>query len=300
MKAVISLQAVHKNYGKTRALDGINLEIHSGEIFGILGPNGAGKTTLLLLLAGVEEPTSGTITLWGMSTENLAIRSRIGFLPETFSSHEFLTIEETLFLFARFFISSTASIRKRTEEILHRLKLWEHRKKKLSECSKGMVRKVGFACSIIHSPEIWLLDEPTIGLDPSSSAEVKKMVKENRERGGIVVLSSHILSELERICDRVALLNKGKVVRCAPLSELLQFSDRIHLALQGGSPDLHRYLKQKAVKTSLSEESIFHYWIPREEEKNCLKKIAEEETARLLLHEVPRITLEDFFLEEIH
>ncbi|MFN4182498.1 MAG: ABC transporter ATP-binding protein [bacterium] len=300
MKAVIHVKEVYKNYGKTRALDGINLEIYSGEIFGILGPNGAGKTTLLLLLAGIEEPTSGTTTLWDMPPDNLAIRSRIGFLPETFTSYEFLTIEETVSLYAGFFVPSSPTIRKRIEEVLHRLRLWEHRNKKLSECSKGMVRKVGLACSIIHSPEIWLLDEPTIGLDPSSNAEVKKMVKENRDRGGIVVLSSHILSELERICDRVALLNKGKVVRSGPLSELLQFSDQIHLALQGGSPDLHHFLKQKAVKTSLSEGTIFHYWIPPQEEKNCLKKIAEEETARLILLEVHRITLEDFFLEEIH
>ncbi len=299
MTPVIAIEGVQKRYGKTQALRNVSLEIHAGEVFGLLGPNGAGKTTLLHILVGIEEASDGKILIFDAPPSDLARRSSIGFLPEMFSSYEFLTVEETVQTYAEFFSAPGHSLKSRIEELLRRLGLWEHRKKKLSECSKGMVRKVGIAASLVHSPSLWILDEPTIGLDPESSAVLKEIIQGNRRNGGTVLLSSHILSEVEKICSRVAILHHGEVLRIGLLTELLEFPESVHLLIQDGSTALLQFLSEIAIKSLTEPDGRMHYWIPESEQKKCLAEITRDETAKLLLCEPYHITLEEFFLKTV-
>jgi ABC-2 type transport system ATP-binding protein len=194
-----------------RSLDGLSLEVHEGEAFGFLGPNGAGKTTTLKLLMGIIFPTSGTARIRGRSIDDVAMHREIGYLPEQPYFYDYLTARELLDYFARFFGYSAAERRERVEKFLDLVGLSAAGNVQLRKFSKGMMQRVGIAQAILHDPKVVFLDEPMSGLDPVGRREVRDIILELKRQGRTVFFSTHILTDAEMLCDRVAVLVGGKL-----------------------------------------------------------------------------------------
>ncbi|MGA8037139.1 MAG: ABC transporter ATP-binding protein [Candidatus Acidiferrales bacterium] len=214
----IEIQSLTKDYPvgfwrKTmrRSLDGLSLEVHEGEAFGFLGPNGAGKTTTLKLLMGVIFPTSGTARIRGRSIDDVAMHREIGYLPEQPYFYDYLTARELLDYFARFFGYGATERRERVERFLDLVGLSAAGNVQLRKFSKGMMQRVGIAQAILHDPKVVFLDEPMSGLDPVGRREVRDIILELKRQGRTVFFSTHILTDAEMLCDRVAVLVGGKL-----------------------------------------------------------------------------------------
>lgn len=216
----------------TLALTNLNLNIERGEIFGLLGPNGSGKTTTVKLLLGLLFPTSGKSWLLGYPSSDLKIKSKIGFLPEESYLYKFLNAEEILDFYGKLFSIPRRERRGRIDKLIHDVGLWLHRKRPLSQYSKGMLRRIGLAQSMINNPELILLDEPTSGLDPIGSYEIKNLILEFKKQGKTVVLSSHLLADVQNICNRIAILSKGILQVTGSVRELLSQKDVIQFLVR--------------------------------------------------------------------
>src|SRR3954468_13513814 len=207
-----------------RALDALTLDVAPGEVFGFLGPNGAGKTTTLKLLMQLLFPTSGRALILGRPAGDLAVRRRIGFLPEQPYFYDYLTAEELLHYFASLFGCSRAERRVRTARLLDEVGIGAERRLALRKLSKGMIQRVGFAQALVNDPDVVFLDEPMSGLDPLGRRDIRALVLRLRDRGCTIFFSSHVLSDAEALCSRVAILAKGRLVASGLLSEMLAFS----------------------------------------------------------------------------
>ncbi len=207
---------------KVRALNSLSLEVKRGEIFGLLGPNGSGKTTTLKLLLGLLFPTEGQVKVLGRPAHDVEKNEKIGYLPEESYLYRFLNADETLDFYGRLFKMSAADRRKRRDELIERVGLGHARRRQLKEYSKGMTRRIGLAQALINDPELVLLDEPTSGLDPLGSADMKEMILELREQGKTVVMCSHLLADVQDVCDRIAILYNGELKVLGNVQELLQ------------------------------------------------------------------------------
>ncbi len=225
-----NLTKVYKDFwGRPRlkALDGLSIDVAPGEVFGILGPNGSGKTTTIKILLGLLFPTSGTARVLGKPPTDVATKARIGFLPEESYLYRFLNADETLDFFGRLFHMDRPTRKKRIDEMIELFGLGHARKRRLGEYSKGMLRRVGFAQALINDPEVIVLDEPTSGLDPISSRQIKDLVIDLKRRGKTVFLSSHLLADVQDICDRIAILHQGQLKRYGAVKEILVRSSSI-------------------------------------------------------------------------
>jgi ABC-2 type transport system ATP-binding protein len=207
--------------GEVRAVNGLDLVVERGSVFGLLGPNGSGKTTTLLMLLGLLKPTSGEATVLGFRAGHREAKRRTGFLPEETRLFDFLTGAETLELVGRLFRMPRARRRLRSEELLRRTGMWEARHRRLSTYSKGMARRIGLAQALLAGPELLVLDEPTSGLDPLGNREVKDLLREEAARGTAVLLSSHFLADVADVCDEILIVHEGRAVRRGKVSELL-------------------------------------------------------------------------------
>jgi ABC-2 type transport system ATP-binding protein len=203
-----------------RALDGLSIEVRPGEVFGLLGPNGAGKSTTLKLLLNLIWPTSGQVEVLGRPAGAVDARQRLGFLPENPTFYDHLTAEELLTYFARLFGYAPADAIERARRMLDLVGLADDRRKRLRTFSKGMIQRVGLAQAIVNDPELIILDEPMSGLDPVGRREVRELILNLREQGRTVIFSSHILSDAESLCSRVAILVKGRLAACGSITEL--------------------------------------------------------------------------------
>lgn len=220
-----SLSKVYRDFWgrkKVRALNSLNLEVKKGEIFGLLGPNGSGKTTTIKLLLGLLFPTEGTVEILGQPATDVSKNQRIGYLPEESYLYRFLNADETLDFYGRLFNMSKAERRKRTDELLDMVKLQHARKRQLREYSKGMTRRIGLAQALINNPDLVLLDEPTSGLDPLGTRDMKDMILNLRDQGKTVLMCSHVLSDVQDVCDRVAILDGGELKVLGRVDELLK------------------------------------------------------------------------------
>lgn len=204
-----------------RALNSLNIDVKQGEVFGLVGPNGSGKTTTLKLLLGLLLPTSGRVTIFGRNPRDVAVKHRIGFLPDGPYFYDHLNAVELLDFYGRLFGFSRAQRKARTEELLELVGMAKHRHRPVREYSKGMLQRVGLAQALINDPDLLLLDEPTTGLDPLAAFEIKETIQGIKNRGKTVFICSHLLADVQAICDRVAILNEGERVRFGPVSELL-------------------------------------------------------------------------------
>lgn len=233
-----SLTKIYRDFWgrqKVRALSALDLQVYRGEIFGLLGPNGSGKSTTIKLLLGLLFPTSGQALVFGKDATEVTKNERVGYLPEESYLYRFLNAEETLDFYGRLF-DMPASVRKqRTEELIELVGLGWARRRQLREYSKGMTRRIGLAQALINDPELLLLDEPTSGLDPIGTREMKDLIIKLRDQGKTVLLSSHLLADVQDVCDRIAILHQGELKELGRVDSLLKITDELQVRARGVS-----------------------------------------------------------------
>jgi ABC-2 type transport system ATP-binding protein len=217
----IETVGLRKEYGRKVALHGLDLTVQPGEVFGFLGPNGAGKTTTVKILLGLVQPTSGQARLFGQPAGEPTARQRVGYLPENFRFHDWLTGSALLDFHARLAGLSVKERRERIPRVLDLVGLHGRGDERIRGYSKGMTQRIGLAQALVHEPDLVLLDEPTSALDPVGRREVRDLIRGLSARGITVFLNSHLLSEVEMVCDRVAIVDHGRVVRSGRLSDLV-------------------------------------------------------------------------------
>ncbi|AGF78811.1 ABC-type multidrug transport system, ATPase component [Desulfocapsa sulfexigens DSM 10523] len=240
------------------ALDNLSLQINKGEVFGFLGPNGAGKSTTIKILLDLIRPTSGNAELSGINISDARARKTVGYLPEHPTFFDYLSAEEYLFFTGQVFGIKKVDLSVTIESLLRRLKLWEVRKKPLRIYSKGMVQRLGIAQVLVHNPDIYILDEPMSGLDPLGRTLVKEIILELKEAGKCVFLSSHIISDVEQICDRIGIIANGKLIAVEKVSEVMQkgiIGYAVHLIHPDGSIYEQRIDKNELTRFFTSRES---------------------------------------------
>lgn len=216
---------------KARAVNGIDFTVKRGQVFGLLGPNGSGKSTTVKMLLGLLYPSRGSLSVLGAEPRNVAIKSRIGYLPEESYLYRYLTAEETLNFFGALFEIPPDERRRRCDQLLGMVGLERSRHRAVGEFSKGMARRVGLAQALINDPDLVVLDEPTSGLDPIGCREVKDLIAMLAKRGKTVILSSHLLADVEDICDEVVILYGGKVQASGALKGLLAIQDKTRITV---------------------------------------------------------------------
>jgi ABC-2 type transport system ATP-binding protein len=231
----IETEHLRKEFGSKVAVADLTLRVEPGEIFGFLGPNGAGKTTSMKMLLGLTSATAGQGRLLGAPLGDPGIRERVGFLPEHFRFHEWLTAAEFLDVHGRLYGMSPAARATAIPDLLELVGLADRARTRLAAFSKGMLQRVGLAQALLNSPDLVFLDEPTSGLDPLGRRLVRNIIAGLRAEGTAVFLNSHLLSEIELTCDRVAFIREGRVLQVTPLAELAQESVRVRLRV--GQPD---------------------------------------------------------------
>ena len=218
---------------KVRALKALDLEIRQGEIFGLLGPNGSGKTTTIKLLLGLLFPTSGQALVFGKDATDVSKNERLGYLPEESYLYRFLNAEETLDFYGRLFDMPAAVRRKRTSELIDLVGLNWAKRRQLKEYSKGMARRIGLAQALINDPELILLDEPTSGLDPIGTREMKDLILRLKSQGKTVLMSSHLLADVQDVCDRIAILHQGELKELGRVDTLLKVRGETEIRARG-------------------------------------------------------------------
>ena len=234
-EVVVSVRGLTKvfkdfwNRPKARAVDNVDFEVRRGEVFGLLGPNGSGKSTTVKLLLGLLYPTKGHIEVFGHSPRHVQTKARIGYLPEESYLYRYLNSRETLDFFGNLFALSRSERDSRAEQLLEMVGLNQTRTRAIGEFSKGMQRRIGLAQALINDPDLIILDEPTAGLDPIGCREVKDLIIALARRGKTVILSSHLLSDVEDVCDRVVIYYGGKIQAMGTLKDLLSKPDTIRI-----------------------------------------------------------------------
>jgi len=277
MDAVIQtkdLTKVYKDFWgrpKHKGLDRLSISIKPGEVFGLIGPNGSGKTTTFKLLLGLIFPTSGQATILGKPPTDVSAKAHVGFLPEESYLYRWLNADETLDFFGRLFNLDRETRRKRADELITRFGLTQARKRQLREYSKGMLRRVGFCQALINDPDVIILDEPTSGLDPISSRQIKDLILELKQKGKTVLLSSHLLADVQDVCDTIHILHQGQTKVHGSVKDILVRRDSVSLTFK----DLSDATRKK------------------------IEDLAQAEGARLLHAENTLETLEDVFLRAV-
>jgi ABC-2 type transport system ATP-binding protein len=254
---------------KVQALKSLDIEIRRGEIFGLLGPNGSGKSTTIKLMLGLLFPTSGRAFVFGKEATDVAKNERIGYLPEESYLYKFLNAEETLDFYGRLFDMPSSVRKERAAELIQRVGLQRHRRRQLREYSKGMTRRIGLAQALINEPEFLVLDEPTTGLDPIGTKEMKDLILKLREEGKTILLCSHQLADVQDVCDRVAILHQGELKEAGRVDALLKVQDVTQIHAKG-----------------LSEEA-----------KAKIREIIQQSNSELLKMDNPTTTMEELFLD---
>lgn len=229
---------------KARAVDNVDFEVRRGEVFGLLGPNGSGKSTTVKLILGLLHPTKGHIEVFGHSPRHVATKSRIGYLPEESYLYRYLNSRETLQFFGNLFELDKGDRLQRTEQLLEMVGLSQVHLRAVGEFSKGMQRRIGLAQALINDPDLVILDEPTSGLDPIGCREVKDLIIALARRGKTVILSSHLLADVEDVCDRVVIYYGGRIQQMGPLKDLLATPDAIRIT----TPTLPRPAMEKVLE----------------------------------------------------
>src|SRR5688500_8355434 len=267
-----NLTKVYRDFWGRRkkvALNALDLTIRRGEIFGLLGPNGSGKTTTIKLLLGLLFPSSGEALIFGKKASEVTKNERIGYLPEESYLYRFLNAEETLNFYGKLFDMSAATRKQRVAELIHMVGLDWAKRRQLQEYSKGMTRRIGLAQALINDRELSRLDEPTSGLDPIGTREMKDLIIKLKEQGKTVVMCSHLLADVQDVCDRIAILHQGELKELGRVDTLLKLRDVTEIRASGLSDDA----------------------------KAEIRSVIERHQAKLVSMDNPTSTLEELFLK---
>lgn len=294
----IEASGLRKVFGKKVAVDSLTLQVGRSEVFGFLGPNGAGKTTAIKMLMGLVAPTAGTASILGRPIDDLKMRERIGFLPELFRFHDWLRATELLDFHGELYGMTAEKRRKRIPEVLELTGLTASANEKLKTFSKGMQQRIGLAQALLNEPDVVFLDEPTSALDPIGRREVRDIIKHLRQLGVTVFLNSHMLSEVEMVCDRVAIINLGKVVRAGRLEELLTAKLQVSLRVEGITPEITGELKSLASRMEVDGSKI-ELTLDHEGKLPLLAQTVVGNGGRLYEMTPKRESLEDLFVEVV-
>ena len=283
-----------------RALDGLTLSVEPGEVFGFLGPNGAGKTTTLKLLMQLVYPTSGSAAILGRPLGDLAMKRRIGYLPENPYFYDYLTAEELLSYFAGLFGMAGQDRKRRVNALLDEVGIGAERRLQLRKFSKGMLQRVGIAQALLNEPELVIFDEPMSGLDPLGRRDVRALILRLRDRGCTVFFSSHVLSDAEALCSRVAILAKGRLVTAGRLTEMLAFQIRgWEVVAVAVNPALLASLTSRATSVTRIGDDRFVFDLPVDPGPDRFVADLAAAGATLLSVNPLRDTLEDFFVKQV-
>ena len=262
---------------KVQAVNSLSLDVKRGEIFGLLGPNGSGKTTTMKMLLGLLFPSDGQISILGQKPDDVEMKSRIGYLPEESYLYRFLNADETLDFYGRLFKLDKKTLKERKDRLIEMVGLQHARKRQLKEYSKGMTRRIGLAQALINDPDLVLLDEPTSGLDPLGTRDMKDMIVELRNQGKTVVMCSHLLADVQDVCDRIAILFQGELKVSGSVDQLLASTDRTVIETPTLSPEAIAEVQAVLAKHGASEADVRH---PTSTLEDLFLRTVEESKAR--------------------
>ncbi len=275
---MFQIENLHASIEDKEILKGVNLTVNQGEIHALMGPNGSGKSTTIKLLLGLIFPTAGTARIFGRPTDDISIKQRVGFLPEESYLYRFLNGEETLRFYGRLFKIPKRELDRRVPELLDIVGLDEKsRKRKLREYSKGMARRIGLAQALINNPDLILLDEPTTGLDPIGTREMKDLILSLKAQGKTVLLCSHLLADVQDVCDRITILFGGKMRTLGEVKDLLQVKDITQVQARGLTADQVAELQQFLSRMGARDAVVSH---PTTTLEDLFLRIVEESKKR--------------------
>jgi ABC-2 type transport system ATP-binding protein len=286
---------------KVTAVDGLSLHVRRGEVFGFLGPNGAGKTTTIKMLMGLIYPTSGTASIFGHPIGDPQAKAKLGFLPESPYFYDYLTGKEFLRFYGHLFGLWGSTLERRVGELLDTVGMAHARDLQLRKFSKGMLQRVGIAQALINDPELIVLDEPMSGLDPIGRKEVRDLILRLKESGKTVMFSSHILHDAEMLCDRVAMIMKGKLVACGPVSELIAqgTTHEVEMVIDRLLPEALEQIRPLAGKVVLQGERVMVVLTSQQAVDQALSVIHTAK-AKLVALTPHKASLEDLFIREVN
>ena len=283
-----------------RALDSLSLAVEPGEVFGFLGPNGAGKSTTLKLLMQLIYPTAGSAHILGKPAGDVAVRKRIGFLAENPYYYDYLTAEEVLAYFARLHGLTGAAVKDRVGRVLDDVGIGAERRLRLRQFSKGMLQRIGLAQAIINEPEVIFLDEPMSGLDPLGRREVRELILGLRAKGCTVFFSSHILSDAETLCSRVAIMAQGRMVATGRISEMVAFAPKgWELVVAGVSDSVQAQLAPRVQAMRALSAGRYTIHVGADQQPEQLMTEIKSLGGRIESLNPLRDTLEDYFVQQV-
>lgn len=301
MTSAIHTQGLGKDYKRCSAVKGLDLEVPKGSVFGLLGPNGAGKTTTILMLLGNIRPTRGGGEVLGKPIGDTATRKKIGFLPEKFQFHSFLTASEFLSFYGSLSGMSRVERKERIPELLEWMGLTEKTNDRLRTFSKGMLQRIGLAQALLHNPELIILDEPTSALDPFGRKQVRDIILALKAQGKTVVINSHTLSEIELTCDHIAIIESGELRLQGKVSELLGEVSSVELEVRNLNDEAMSEIRQIVAKVRIEKVPItqFTAWLRKPEDIAELARAIVQNGCDLLALRPKRDTLEELFLRTL-
>jgi len=292
----ILTSGLRKTFGDKVAVADLTLNVERGEVFGFLGPNGAGKTTAVKMLLGLITPTAGQGQLLGKPLGDYRARTRVGFLPEHFRFHDWLTAIEFLTLHARLYQMPQELIAQRVPKLLELVGLEPHARKKLGAFSKGMLQRIGLAQAILNDPEVVILDEPTSGLDPVGRRLVRDIIRDLRQQGTTVFLNSHLLSEVEITCDRVAFIKNGEIIRTSALQTLVEGELTVEVRARNLRPEVVAGLGRWSQNPRADGEHL-SLTLADESQVAAVNRYLVEQGVEVYALRPQHISLEDLFIQ---
>lgn len=295
MQVAITTKSLVKNYGPVCALDHVSLEVRQGEIFGFLGPNGAGKSTFVKILLNLLKPSSGQARLFGAPTHHPRSRKNVGFLPENIKIYDFLTVEEFVRFHAGLAEIERTAIAGETARCLDAVGLGTERKRRIGTLSKGMLQRVGIAQAILGNPELLILDEPTSGLDPIGFTDLRHLLLDMNRRGATIFLNSHLLSEVERTCDRIAILHRGKIIKVGNKADLSDRDRHLEVIVEGLSESMLPAINAVSQKPVASDGTLLRAYPRSEQDCLAIHRIIVEQGGRVLSLRWKAESLEELF-----
>ncbi len=288
----------HYQSGKIKALEACSLQVDQGKIFSLLGPNGAGKTTLIKILTGIIHPTNGGAKILGHVFTDFSIHHRMGYLAENHRFPEFLNAQQVLFYYGKMAGVSKSALQEKIPQLLATVRLQDWGRTKIRKFSKGMMQRLGLAHALINDPDLIFLDEPTDGIDPIGRKEIRDLLKMLREQGKTIFLNSHLLSEVERISDEVAILNKGTLLQKGSVDDFISIKEQFQIKVENGTAQLPQICQELQIPVT----HVNDFYTVAVKEMGQLNELIDRLREQKILIQaiIPRkITLEDFFIEVI-